>query len=113
MSSLFGYDMDTFSGRFMHFIRVVNPINCFYKEVTLNEYKQKVDTFEFIGLKNLNENELKEYTHMTMILASSINPDSKNTIPWPMRTSSFVPTNIPIISGMLLTAPTPFNTFLW
>jgi hypothetical protein len=30
-----------------------------------------------------------------------------------MRTSAFVPTNIPIIAGMLLSAPTPFNTFLW
>ena len=48
-----------------------------------------------------------------MILASSVNPDSGTPIPWPMRTSSFVPTNIPIIAGMLLTAPTPFNTFLW
>ena len=30
-----------------------------------------------------------------------------------MRTSAFVPINLPIIAGMLLTAPTPFNTFLW
>ena len=50
---------------------------------------------------------------MNMVLASSVNPDSKKIIPWPMRTCSFVPTNIPIIGGMLLTAPTPFNTFLW
>jgi hypothetical protein len=50
---------------------------------------------------------------METVLASSINPSSGTPIPWPMRTSAFVPTNIPIICGMLLTAPTPFNTFLW
>ena len=29
------------------------------------------------------------------------------------RTSAFVPVNIPIIGGMLLSAPTMFNTILW
>lgn len=30
-----------------------------------------------------------------------------------MRLSSFVPINIPIAFGMIITAPTPFNTILW
>ena len=30
-----------------------------------------------------------------------------------MRLSSFVPINIPIAFGMVITAPTPFNTILW
>ena len=41
MNNIFGYDLDTFSGRFMHFIRVVNPTNCFYKEATLLDYQQQ------------------------------------------------------------------------
>jgi sideroflexin-5 len=30
-----------------------------------------------------------------------------------MRLSSFVPINMPIAFGMIITAPTPFNTILW
>jgi hypothetical protein len=30
-----------------------------------------------------------------------------------MRLSSFIPVNIPIAFGMVMTAPTPFNTILW
>jgi hypothetical protein len=30
-----------------------------------------------------------------------------------MRLSSFVPINMPIAFGMIVTAPTPFNTILW
>ena len=50
---------------------------------------------------------------MRSVVGSGIHPDTNQVIPWAMRTSAFVPTNIPIIGGMLLTAPTAFNTFLW
>jgi hypothetical protein len=50
---------------------------------------------------------------MKVVCSSSINPDNKEIIPWPMRTCSFVATNIPIIGGMLLTAPTPANIMFW
>ena len=30
-----------------------------------------------------------------------------------MRLSSFVPMNMPIAFGMIITDPTPFNTILW
>jgi hypothetical protein len=52
---------------------------------------------------------------MRTILASCVHPDLKEPIPWPMRTSAFVPTNVPIIAGMILSAPTPVNIifFQW
>ena len=34
--------MDTFSGRFVHFNRVVNPVNALYLNQTLVEYSQRV-----------------------------------------------------------------------
>jgi hypothetical protein len=42
-----------------------------------------------------------------------MHPDTNEPIPWPMRTSTFVTTNIPIISGMLLATPTPVNIIFW
>ena len=113
MNNIFGYDLDTFSGRFKHFLRVVNPINSFNKENTLLDYQKKVESLKMGDLTKLSSSEKSELRNMETVLASSINPSSGTPIPWPMRTSAFVPTNIPIICGMLLTAPTPFNTFLW
>lgn len=63
--------------------------------------------------KEHTDKELKNFWHMRSVVGSGIHPDTNQVIPWAMRTSAFVPTNIPIIGGMLLTAPTAFNTFLW
>jgi len=50
---------------------------------------------------------------METVLASCVHPDTKEPIWWPMRVSAAIPTNLPIIAGMLLTAPTPANIFFW
>jgi hypothetical protein len=60
-----------------------------------------------------SEEDLATFWHMRSVVGSCVHPDTQDPIPWAMRTSAFVPTNVPIIAGMLLTAPTPFNTFLW
>ncbi len=45
-------------------------------------------------------------------MASSIHPDTGDLIPWPARISAFVPTNVPIIVGMLV-SKTLAGTFFW
>ena len=47
------------------------------------------------------------------VVSTAIHPDTGEFIPWPMRFSSFIPTNLPIAFGMLFTAPTPFNTIFF
>ena len=42
-----------------------------------------------------------------------MSPDNEEPIMWVARMSAFVPTNIPIVAGMLMSAPTPFNTVFW
>jgi hypothetical protein len=46
---------------------------------------------------------------------STIHPDTGKPVPWVMRMCAFVPTNLPIIFGMLMAPQTPFNTifFQW
>ena len=50
---------------------------------------------------------------MKLVMASSENPDTKDIIPWHMRSSAFIPTNMPIFVGMVLSPPTMFQTFFW
>jgi hypothetical protein len=61
----------------------------------------------------LSETRIQELRKYQRIVDTSIHPDTKEVIPWAMRMSAFIPTNVPIIFGILMTAPTPFNTALW
>ena len=47
------------------------------------------------------------------MISTAIQSDTGDFIPWPGRMSSFVPMNMPIAFGMIMTPPTPFNTILW
>jgi len=60
----------------------------------------------------LTQEEFNEYRKKKIVLASSVSPDTGETIMWPCRTSALVPTNIPIIAGMLCSPPTPFYIIL-
>ena len=50
---------------------------------------------------------------MKTVLATCMNPDTDEPIMWAGRVSAFIPTTIPVITGMLMTAPTPVNIFFW
>lgn len=47
------------------------------------------------------------------VISTAIHPDTGQFIPWPMRMSSFIPMNMPIAFGLIIAAPTPFNTIFW
>ena len=61
----------------------------------------------------LTEAEIKILRKQKRICDASIHPDTGLPVPWVMRMSAFVPTNVPIIFGMLISAPTPMNTAMW
>ena len=47
------------------------------------------------------------------VISTAVNPDSGKIIFWPMRMSSFLPLNIPINFGLIVSPPSPFNTIFW
>ena len=61
----------------------------------------------------LSDREIKEFRKMKTIVAASIHPDTSQPVPWAMRMCAFVPTNLPIIFGMLMMPPTPVSTAFW
>ena len=61
----------------------------------------------------LSADEIKELRTAETVVSTAIHPDTGKFISWPMRLSSFVPVNLPIAFGMIITAPTPFNTVFW
>jgi len=100
-----------------HWFKVVDPRNGQYSSKTLYEYKKDVDAYmqraDREGFAEMTEAEFADFKHKKLILTSCLHPDTNEPIMWPARSSSFVTTNIPIITGMLLAAPTPLNTIFW
>ncbi len=61
----------------------------------------------------LEESEIQRMRKYQAIVNSSIHPDTQKPVPWAMRMCAFLPTNLPIIFGMLMTTPTPASTAFW
>ena len=99
--------MSTFFGRFKHWVKVTHPMNSFYRNKTLEDYKIKVK--ELQQNQKLTKTEADDLDHMKTVLTSCVNPDNQVPIPWAGRTSAFIPTNIPVIGGMILIRPTPIT----
>ena len=70
------------------------------------------------GICMLSQNNYQKYREIKMLMASSEHKDLKEIIPWYMRSSSFIPINLSIFVGKLLSSrlfwpPSMFQTFFW
>ena len=112
-----GYDLGTFMGRLQYYREVCSPEKSFNSTSTIKQYLSDVrstqKTADQQGKVQMTQAEYDAYRTKRLILASSTSPDTGEVIPWAMRTCSFVPTNIPIIAGMLLSPPTQVYTMFW
>lgn len=61
----------------------------------------------------ISKKEIKKLRDAKTVISMAIHPDTGQFIPWPMRMSSFIPMNIPISFGLIVAAPTTFNTIFW
>ena len=108
----------SWAGRYAYFFEICMPEKCFKsgEEIqkmnteTKTMYKERADS-EGFGM--LTQEEIDDYKYKKYVLAASINPDNEETVMWPARVSSFIPTNYMIIAPMLLSPPTLFNTVFW
>ena len=113
-----GYDLTTFSGRLRHFWEIVSPEKCMNSNSTIKGYQADVERMikekaDENGMGMMTKEEYEEFRHKRIICASSINPDSKEIIPWPMRTCSVIPSKAPIICGILVSPQIPRNIIFW
>ena len=113
-----GYDLETFTGRFMNFREVCSPEKSFHSQATISKYQADVkqmisERANALGEAVLTEQEFAEYRHKRLVLASATSPGSDKIIPWFSRTSSFVPMSIPISMGMVMSPATQAWTILW
>ena len=113
-----GQDMNTFWGRVKHWRSVVSPYRSFYSSNTIKQYNTNVKAMysekaDAEGNAMLTQKEIDEYRYKKRILASCMSPDTEEPILWLSRISAFIPTNLPIFAGMLISTPTPYNIVFW
>ena len=104
-----GNDMSTFMCRLKYFFEVCGPEKSFYSIESLMQKQRELRAFEARadskGFCRLSEFEYKRFRSYKVLMASSEHSDLKQIIPWHMRSSAFIPTNMPIMLGMILSPP--------
>eukprot|EP00835_Amoeboradix_gromovi_P005826 NODE_593_length_6321_cov_0.361299.p2 type:complete len:213 gc:universal NODE_593_length_6321_cov_0.361299:319-957(+) len=115
MSSLLEprYDQSTYSGRLKHFLEITDISNLFYSKEKLQEAKMKVLEYEHMDSEHKKEPVSDEMWHYSTLFKSSFHPDTKELIFAPFRMASFVPTNFPVVLGMLLPNPSIGAIVFW
>lgn len=85
-----------------------------YKDIEDQKLKEEA-AFKATGSRKLSLSleEINELKQKKYICDGSIHPDTKEVIAWPMRMAAFVPANIPIIAGIMLSPQTPAINAFW
>ena len=117
------YDQSSYQGRFMSFVKVCNPLIAFCTNTRLLEMQKMIkqqrekeeQSLQKTGDRRvpLTRAEIASIRQAETVISTAIHPDTGEFIPWPMRMSSFIPMNMPIAFGLIIAAPTPFNTIFW
>lgn len=117
------YDQSTYSGRFFHFLDVVNPKRFFLSDQQIKDAQEVINKFKIREevAKNLGQDiyvdkdEVQKLIENKKIVDSTIHPDTGDKIPFYCRMSGFILFNTPILFGVLMTKQTPMNIifFQW
>ncbi|CEL97120.1 unnamed protein product [Vitrella brassicaformis CCMP3155] len=108
-------DQSTYFGRVQHFVKLIDPslllktdADLLQAQALIDEFKNKAGSAPPPGSP-----ELKRLWEAQTLLDASVHPQTHEPIPLPLRLAAFVPVNIPIVAGMLLSPPTVANAALW
>lgn len=129
------YDQSTYWGRVQHFFDMVDPSLLLVSDEKLKKSLQLLEDFKnnklVVGSTPTTPTTPTLTTTLTPTLTPTttvtdkdlwearrikeaiIHPDTHEKIPALFRMSAFVPANIPIIAGMLMSPPTILNTAFW
>lgn len=103
------YDLSTYSGRFQHFLDVIDPRTLVKSDEEVKQAAKLVEQFQRGETSSVTNDELWEALKLKQ---SAMNPGTGQIIPRPFRMSSFLPSNVPIVFGMLA-FPGPAGTIFW
>lgn len=105
------YDDTTFYGRWRRVLDLINPMSLLTTEKQVLEAHQLLEKYREGRLPpNISDQAL---WNAKWLVDSTIHPDTGNIVPAFFRLSAFIPVNIPIMIGMLLSPKTAFSIPFW
>uniref|UniRef100_UPI0037E86675 sideroflexin-5a isoform X2 n=1 Tax=Semicossyphus pulcher TaxID=241346 RepID=UPI0037E86675 len=105
------FDQNTFSGRFRHFLDVIDPSTLFVTEKRLQECVELIDRFKQGTLPpGVTDAQLWQAQKIKQAI---IHPDTGEKILMPFRMSGFIPFGTPVVVGLLLPNQTLASTIFW
>lgn len=111
------YNLDTYSGRLLHFIKLSNPMKIFDSNTKIEQEKRKLDCYKRRVLNkeniHLTKKEYDELWDAKYYVDACYHPETGNLIPRAFRVYSFTGVNVPIILGLIILPTTRFNLFFF
>ncbi|XP_069017062.1 sideroflexin-5a isoform X2 [Embiotoca jacksoni] len=105
------FDQNKFSGRFRHFLDVIDPRTLFVTEKRLQECVELLQRFKQGTLPaGVTDAQL---WRAQKIKQAIIHPDTGERILMPFRMSGFIPFGTPVVVGLLLPHQTLASTIFW
>ncbi|XP_010773655.1 sideroflexin-5a, partial [Notothenia coriiceps] len=105
------FDQNKFSGRFRHFLDVIDPSTLFVSEKRLQESVELLDRFKQGTLPpGVTDAQLWQAQKIKQAI---IHPDTGEKILMPFRMSGFIPFGTPVVVGLLLPNQTLVSTIFW
>ncbi|XP_028252278.1 sideroflexin-5a isoform X1 [Parambassis ranga] len=105
------FDQNTFSGRFRHFLDVIDPSTLFVTERRLRDCVELLYRFKRGALPpGVTDAQLWQAQKIKQAI---IHPDTGEKILMPFRMSGFIPFGTPVVVGLLLPNQTLLSTVFW
>ncbi|KAM3594120.1 uncharacterized protein V6R79_002622 [Siganus canaliculatus] len=105
------FDQNTFSGRFRHFLDVIDPSTLFVTERRLQESEELLERFRRGTLPpGVTDAQLWKAQKIKQAI---VHPDTGDQILMPFRMSGFIPFGTPVVVGLLLPNQTLLSTIFW
>ena len=107
------HDLDTYQGRFLNFLGIVDPRTLFTTESELEKACDLLERFkntEGASAEKLNVTD-DDLWEAKRIKSAIIHPSTGEKISPLLRMSCFAPMNVPIIAGMLNATSLPVTLF--
>ena len=105
------FSQETFYGRWRSFVDLINPLPLLSSSAEVQEAKDNLEHYRTHGVP---KPEAKRSLWDSKWLVDSVyHPDTGKPVPILFRMSTFLPANIPILVGMLLSPKTAFSVPFW
>ncbi|XP_025116612.2 sideroflexin-5 isoform X2 [Bubalus bubalis] len=108
---LLTFSPTSFSGRFRHFLDIIDPRTLFVTERRLREAVQLLEDYKQGTLRPGVTNE--QLWSAQKIKQAILHPDTNEKIFMPFRMSGYIPFGTPIVVGLLLPNQTLASTVFW